>query len=125
MRWIGVGIGVLGIILFLVALSLEQTKASQTVLVQYVKGSELIGRPQKVLLDKGSKRVKGTGPDNSFFVEIDSTSTPFSNLQSIFALTKFGALVICALGFVGYIFESWRQKTAMILAGIPAEKLLD
>jgi hypothetical protein len=124
-RWFGLFLAVVGAFAYLLCLTYQSTVESQTKLVQVVKGEELIGRPQKVLLGENAKIVKGTGPDESIFVDHESKYVPFSQLQSVYGLAKVGAIAVCILGCVGYGFETWRKRTSEILRGIDPEKLRD
>ncbi len=118
MRWLGLAMSILGVLLFLGAVSFDKTLEAQSTLCQVVEGEKLIGAPIRLLLPEGATFVKGTGPKGSRFIE--RAQGPFRSYDSLaqFAgLAKISALIITALGVVGYQFEKWRHRTGSILTG--------
>lgn len=118
MRWLGILISVFGGLLFVSAYAFQQTIEAQGVLCQVVDGERLVGSPVHLLLAPDTEFVKGTGPDGSRFIE--KSRGPFRSVEALTpmtALAKIGALVMLALGVVGYQFEKWRHRTGAILTG--------
>ncbi len=118
MRWLGIMISVFGGLLFVSSYAFQQTIEAQGVLCQVVEGERLIGSPVHLLLAPDTEFVKGTGPDESRFIE--KSKGPFRSVEALTpmtALAKIGALVMLALGVVGYQFEKWRHRTGAILTG--------
>jgi hypothetical protein len=125
MRWVGVAIAILGVFTLLLTITYQSTVESESTMIQRVRGRELVGQPVRAILTSESKVVKGTGPNKSKFVEIDSKYLVLDDTRPVFGLAKAGSFALMAIGVAGYMFETWRIRTRTILKGIAPDKLVD
>jgi hypothetical protein len=117
LRFLGILIAVFGFVFYVALVSFEGTLPR----VQFVKGDKVITRPVRVILPPDTKFVKGTGTDGAQFVDIDSPAAKYADMPRLMMMSKYGALFICGLGFVGFLFENKRAKAAVVYKGLQAD----
>lgn len=117
LRFLGILIAVFGFVFYVALISFEGTLP----LVQFTKGDKVITRPVRVMLPEGTSFVKGTGTDGAKFVDIESPAAKYADMPRLMTMSKYGALFICGLGFVGFLFENKRARSAVVYKGLQAD----
>ncbi|HLO97175.1 MAG TPA: hypothetical protein VK171_01160 [Fimbriimonas sp.] len=117
LRILGIFIGIFGFVFYVALVSFEATLP----LVQFVKGDKVITRPIRVMLPPGTTFIKGTGTDGAKFVDIESPAAKFADMPRLMTMSKYGALFICGLGVVGFLFENKRARAAVVFKGLQAD----
>jgi hypothetical protein len=122
MRWLGLFLFFVGIGMFLVSFTFDSSFKEGATLVQVVEGENLIGKPVRLKFETTPVFVKGTGPEGSKFIEkavLQKTAfVPIEIYRTFTAMGKIASLVMIAIGFAGFIFESWCRRTGRILTGV-------
>lgn len=117
LRIFGIVIAVFGFVFYVALQSFEASLP----LVQFVKDGQVATRPIRVMLPEGTQFIKGTGTDGAKFVDIDSPAAKYADMPRLLSMSKFGALFICALGAIGFVYESQRIKKKTVFTGLQAD----
>jgi hypothetical protein len=110
MKWIGVLVIFFGFISFIGLVAFETSLP----LVQFVKKDNVLTSPVHTLLPPGTQFIAGTGTDGAKFVDINSPAAKYLELPRYLWLAKLGCFAVCALGAVGFAFETSREKAKRI-----------
>ena len=119
MKWISILVIVLGFLSF-IALTAFETSLP---LVQFVKKDNVLTTPVHTLLPPNTQFIPGTGTDGAKFVDINSDSAKYIGLPRYLWLAKLGSFAVCALGAIGFAFESQREKARRIYGPAKVEQL--
>lgn len=114
---VGIGILLLGILVFAAAGAMEQKLNSESTLIQLVEKEKVVSEPFLAIVPVEVCFVKGSGKQNSKFVKAEDKVTPTKSLLQVVSLARLGGILMMIFGGVGMMFERWRMKTGAILKG--------